>query len=49
MLNGSSKYVICKEIRYKTAKFHYNSPIRDLKSVRFIRRFIITEFVITIK
>lgn len=48
MLNGSSNFLNCEEIRYKSVKFRYYTHLRDSKSVRYIRKFVIFEFVVTL-
>lgn len=47
MLNGIATFFIRKKIGYKSVKFRYHSPLRDIKSVRYIHEFVISEFVIT--
>lgn len=49
MLKGSANFLNCTEIRYKSVKFCNYSPLRDSQLVRYIRKSIKSEFVITIK
>lgn len=49
MLNGSANLIICEGIHYKSVKFHYYLSLWDSKSVFYIRKFVIFEFVITEK
>lgn len=49
MLNGRANFLNFKEICYKNVKFRNHLPLRDSKSVRYIRKFVICEFVITVK
>ena len=37
------------KVRYKRCKIHLILPQRESKSVRYIRKFVISEFVITVK
>ena len=41
-------FFIIFESCYKRCKFHYIFPQGDSKSVRYIRKFVISEFVITV-
>lgn len=46
MSNGSAYFLYHKEIRYQSLNFRHFLTIRDSKSVRYIRKFVITEFVL---
>lgn len=37
-----------KKNSYKSVQFCYYSPLRDLIPVRYIRKFVIFEFVVTV-
>lgn len=49
MLNDSAIFFKCKESRNKSVKLGYYSSLRNSKSVRSIRRFVISEFDFTVK
>lgn len=42
MLNSSENFFNCKEICYKSVKFHHYSSLWNSKSVRYIRKFVKT-------
>lgn len=46
---GVANFWNYEEIRYKGLKFHYISPLQDSKSIRYIHKYSISKFIITIK
>lgn len=48
MSNSSANFLCQREIRYQSLKFRHFTTLRDSKSVRTIRKFVISKFVITV-
>lgn len=41
-------FLNCEEICYKSVKFLHYSPIQDSESVRYICKFILSKFIMTV-
>lgn len=49
MFTCIANFLIDKKIRYKNFEIRYFSPVRDSKSICYNRKFVLFEFVITVK